>query len=64
MADVDKSALPPHCPGCGAQDWVSRQTLGGSVVMNVDPEVDVDIEECVECGTVTYTLKAYFTVIR
>ena len=64
MAGAQETNPSPRCPGCGAQSWAIGKVFGGSVVMTIDPEADLEKEECTECGTVVYGVKAYLTIIR
>lgn len=64
MADAKHTDTKPHCPGCGSQDRKDELLPVGTVFLNNDPETEVEVEECVECGTATYKLTTYFMVIR
>jgi hypothetical protein len=63
MTDAKTRDMSPHCVGCGSQKRRKKtMPLYRCVFLLDHPETTVEVEKCMDCGTVNYKITAYYTM--
>jgi hypothetical protein len=63
MTDAKTMDMSPHCPGCDSQNKRKKtMPLYDCHFLLDHPEMTVDVEKCMDCGTVTHKITALYTM--
>jgi hypothetical protein len=63
MTDAKTMDMSPHCLGCGSPTRRKESMRLYDCAFLLDhPEMPVEVETCMACGSVTYKITAYYTM--
>jgi hypothetical protein len=63
MTDAKTMDMSLDCLGCGSQNRRKKtMPLYRCFFLLDHPEMPVEVEKCMDCGTVTYKITAYYTI--